>query len=97
MFKRVRVAVEEETGGIQTPWEASSLQGDFAFLPTVGVRPTPAGDKGPAPQEQTSTPVTNTSSRKIGAILNSRYVIRDSMASVPRSIARDKPPVCRSR
>ena len=31
MFKRVRVAVEEETGGIQTPWEASSLQ-DFSFF-----------------------------------------------------------------
>src|SRR5262249_51123401 len=39
MFKRVRVAVEEETGGVQTPWEASSLQGDFSFRPTAEARP----------------------------------------------------------
>jgi uncharacterized caspase-like protein len=31
MFKQVRVAVIEETGGSQTPWETSSLQGDFCF------------------------------------------------------------------
>jgi formylglycine-generating enzyme required for sulfatase activity len=55
MFKRVRVAVEEETGGIQTPWEASSLQGDFVFLPTAGSRPSPAAVKEPPRQEQTST------------------------------------------
>ena len=57
MFKRVRVAVEEETGGTQTPWESSSLQGDFAFLPAAGTRPSPAAVKEPSRQEQTSTPV----------------------------------------
>ena len=57
MFKRVRVAVEEETGGAQTPWEASSLQGDFAFLPTAETRPSPAAVKEPPRQEQTGTPV----------------------------------------
>ena len=31
MFKQVRVAVIDETGGSQTPWETSSLQGDFCF------------------------------------------------------------------
>jgi uncharacterized caspase-like protein len=31
MLKQVRVAVIEETGGSQTPWETSSLQGDFCF------------------------------------------------------------------
>ena len=35
MFKQVRVAVEEETRGAQTPWEESSLQGDFYFVPDV--------------------------------------------------------------
>jgi len=55
MFKRVRVAVEEETGGAQTPWEASSLQGDFAFLPAAGTRPSPAAVKEPPSQEQTGT------------------------------------------
>lgn len=31
MFKQVRVAVLEQTGGRQTPWDASSLTNDFAF------------------------------------------------------------------
>jgi len=31
MFKQVRAAVERETGGKQTPWELSSLVGDFHF------------------------------------------------------------------
>ncbi len=33
VFKRARVAVEKETGGSQTPWEESSLKGDFYFKP----------------------------------------------------------------
>src|SRR5262249_61688016 len=57
MFKRVRVAVEEETGGVQTPWEASSLQGDFSFRPTAEARPGLAVVKEPQRQEQTATPV----------------------------------------
>ena len=32
VFKRVRVAVETETNGEQTPWESSSLTGDFYFV-----------------------------------------------------------------
>ena len=55
MFKQVRVAVEEETRGGQTPWELSSLQGDFAFRPTTGARPSPAAVKAPPRQEQTGT------------------------------------------
>ena len=42
VFKRVRVRVEDETGRTgrkQTPWESSSLRGDFYFVP-----PRPAGD-----------------------------------------------------
>ena len=31
IFKRVRVKVEKATGGKQTPWESSSLRGDFYF------------------------------------------------------------------
>lgn len=33
MFKRVRLMVEEETDSKQTPWEESSLTGDFYFIP----------------------------------------------------------------
>jgi hypothetical protein len=32
VFKRVRVAVEERSRGAQTPWENSSLKGDFYFV-----------------------------------------------------------------
>ena len=31
MFKRVRVAVLQTTGGLQTPWDTSSLTSDFTF------------------------------------------------------------------
>ncbi len=33
VFKRVRVRVEAQTNGHQTPWEESSLRGDFYFVP----------------------------------------------------------------
>ncbi|MCK5831877.1 MAG: caspase family protein [Methylococcales bacterium] len=33
VFKRVRVGVENDSGGKQTPWETSSLRGDFYFVP----------------------------------------------------------------
>ena len=32
MFKRVRVTVEERTNKAQTPWESTSLRGEFYFL-----------------------------------------------------------------
>ena len=32
MFKRVRVTVEDRTNKAQTPWESTSLRGDFYFL-----------------------------------------------------------------
>ncbi len=34
MFKRVRISVEAQTGGQQTPWEESSLRGEFYFVPS---------------------------------------------------------------
>ncbi|HUL94627.1 MAG TPA: caspase family protein [Usitatibacter sp.] len=36
MFKRVREGVERETRRLQTPWDSSSLKGDFAFNSTGG-------------------------------------------------------------
>ena len=41
LFKQVRIKVLETTDGRQTPWDTSSLTGDFAF---VAARPAPAGD-----------------------------------------------------
>ena len=41
MFKRVRVAVEATTNGEQTPWESSSLRGDFYFVAKAEAPPVP--------------------------------------------------------
>jgi uncharacterized caspase-like protein len=46
VFKEVRRAVQEETGGQQTPWEASSISADFAFLRGAG--PTPPVSRTPS-------------------------------------------------
>jgi formylglycine-generating enzyme required for sulfatase activity len=43
MFKQVRVAVEQDTNGEQSPWEMSSLRQDFAFNSVAGgATPSPA-------------------------------------------------------
>lgn len=42
VFKQVLVAVEQETGGAQIPWVASSLRGDFYFMPAVAAAPSPS-------------------------------------------------------
>jgi len=33
VFKRVRVEVKQKSGGVQIPWDASSLEGAFSFVP----------------------------------------------------------------
>jgi hypothetical protein len=47
MFKRVREGVERETRRLQTPWDSSSLKGDFVFSATAAsktaVAAAPAG------------------------------------------------------
>ncbi|MGI9415651.1 MAG: caspase family protein [Hyphomicrobiales bacterium] len=47
VFKRVRLDVESKTGGRQTPWEESSLRGEFYFVPeeTVKTEPAAGGDR----------------------------------------------------
>ena len=51
VFKRVRIAVEEATNGEQTPWESSSLRGDFHFVAKVEEPPSPE----PQPRITTDT------------------------------------------
>ena len=36
VFKRVRADVQEKSGNAQVPWDASSLTGDFFFIPAEG-------------------------------------------------------------
>lgn len=53
MFKRVREAVERETRRLQTPWDVSSLKGDFAFNGSgAGTRAAAAPASGPSSDAQ---------------------------------------------
>jgi hypothetical protein len=45
VFKRVRSAVREDSGGRQVPWENTSLEGDFFFIPP------PPGSPAPTPAD----------------------------------------------
>jgi hypothetical protein len=51
VFKQVRIRVKEQSKGAQVPWDASSLEGEFYFVPGAG-SPTVAGS-GFAPQPTT--------------------------------------------
>jgi uncharacterized caspase-like protein len=44
VFKRVREAVVRDTRELQVPWEMSSLQGEFAFVPGVAAVQSAASD-----------------------------------------------------
>lgn len=57
VFKEVRVHVRADSGGQQTPWETSSLQGDFFFVPPSPPRPEPElAAARPAAAEEKSAP-----------------------------------------
>ena len=49
VFKRVRNSVLKETAEIQTPWEESSLRGDFYFRGGASAGSTPEPDEQPRP------------------------------------------------
>lgn len=53
MFRQVRVDVLEQTGGKQTPWTASSLQGNFSFNGAASGMPAVTGN---APAVASVTP-----------------------------------------
>jgi hypothetical protein len=49
VFKRVRVQVKQQSNGLQIPWDASSLEGSFFFVPGNGAAPPPAVASAPPP------------------------------------------------
>ncbi len=49
MFRRVREGVRAETKDRQTPWESSSLTGDFFFKAAIAEKPAPVPTPAPAP------------------------------------------------
>jgi uncharacterized caspase-like protein len=48
MFKRVREGVEQETRRLQTPWDSSSLKGDFTFNASSASAKGPSAPSGPS-------------------------------------------------
>ena len=59
----MRVAVEEATNGKQTPWENSSLRGDFYFVPEAEDPPPPE----PAPETVIDPPTTELTRQHLAA------------------------------
>jgi hypothetical protein len=60
VFKRVRVQVKQKSNGVQIPWDASSLEGSFSFVPGAGGAATAAAAAQPAitePPTATQPPV----------------------------------------
>jgi hypothetical protein len=56
VFKQVRTGVLKATSNIQTPWESSSLIGDFYFVPRGTASP-PVAEETTRPQVQDAPPV----------------------------------------
>ena len=52
VFKQVRSAVREATGGRQVPWESSSLEGDFYFIAPLPQSPVQTASIAPKPAPQ---------------------------------------------
>ena len=60
VFKRVRVEVKQKSGGVQIPWDASSLEGAFSFVAgngAVAAGPPPAVSAPPVYIQPASPPV----------------------------------------
>ena len=55
VFKRVRISVREKTQGNQTPWESSSLTGDFYFVKSGDVKPNTANQQIQIPSADSTT------------------------------------------
>lgn len=55
VFKRVRVQVKQKSNGLQIPWDASSLEGAFYFVPGTGGATTATAAPPPAAAPPTPT------------------------------------------
>ncbi|MEP7341521.1 MAG: caspase domain-containing protein [Acidobacteriota bacterium] len=65
VFKRVRSQVRSKSSGNQVPWENSSLEGDFYFVPSTTSAPAPVAE---SPQEKpNANPIQNAASTDTGS------------------------------
>ncbi len=79
MFKKVRISVEAQTNNRQTPWEESSLRGDFYFNPQK-IEP-----------EHVATPEVNPAAQEWSTIQNtqSTAVLKAFIKRYPKSVYAD--------
>lgn len=59
VFKRVRVQVKQKSSGVQIPWDASSLEGSFSFVPGSGSATATAAAAPFSPPPVTTQPPVN--------------------------------------
>src|SRR5260221_10925 len=72
MFKRVREGVERETRKLQTPWDSSSLKGDFTFAAGSGARGRPSSQRRPRrPPRPHRGPIPSPAARSLPACASS--------------------------
>lgn len=86
VFKRTRFAVRQETGGRQVPWENTSLEGDFFFIPPpAGATASPSGRVAALPPDTTTQrgrpdAATTKSTPNVSGFSFSREEAKDRMA-----------------
>jgi len=86
MFKKVRVSVEAQTNNQQTPWEESSLRGEFYFNPNKAEPEHPVVKQ--TPTSQTSRSEVDQAAREWETIQNTRStaVLKAFIKRYPTSI-----------
>lgn len=76
VFKRVRVQVKQKSNGLQVPWDASSLEGSFSFVPGGGgatattAQPPVVVEQPVYSQPATTSPSVSTPTRSAGVSLD---------------------------
>ena len=100
VFKQVLVAVEQDTGGGQIPWVASSLRGEFYFLPATATLPAPTepGTGTPAAVPASPSPALLTKLPEMvkvpaaGFVISRALVSLDAYRQFAEAAGREAPP-----
>ena len=89
VFKRVRNSVLKETGEIQTPWEESSLRGDFYFRGGASAESVPVPDTQPRPSLDVRAKSAYEAAERIGTIDAYLVVVRQFPGHVYALLAQE--------
>ena len=89
VFKRVRNSVLKETGEIQTPWEESSLRGDFYFRGGASAESAPEPGTQPRPSLDERAKAAYEAAERIGTIDAYLVVVRQFSGHVYALLAQE--------